>query len=85
MSRPASSSGVYGLTVAIVGTFDLIRNVGMISNSEATATAIVTHTVKRPACAPTGGASGPASIERRPRAEPALALGEPALGRGGST
>ena len=30
-----SSSGVYGLTDAIVGTFEPIRNVGMISKSDA--------------------------------------------------
>jgi hypothetical protein len=36
---------VYGFTVAIVGTFDLMRNVGMISNSEATITASATSTV----------------------------------------
>src|SRR5690349_9030260 len=45
MSRPASSSGVYGFTVAIVGTFDRIKNVGMISNSDATATATTVITV----------------------------------------
>src|ERR1035437_10304528 len=45
-SRPASSSGVYGFTDAMVGMFDLIRNVGMISNSDATAIATSTHTLK---------------------------------------
>ena len=44
-SRPASSSGVYGFTDAMVGMFDLIRNVGMISNSDATAIATSTHTL----------------------------------------
>ena len=47
MSRPQSSSAVYGLTVAIVGTLDRITNVGMISKSEATSTATVVQTVKR--------------------------------------
>ena len=45
MSRPASSSGVYGFTDAIVGTFERMRNVGMISNSDATTTATVVSTV----------------------------------------
>src|SRR5450830_1694377 len=45
MSRPASSSGEYGLMLLIVGTFDLMRKVGMISKSEATitATAVITE------------------------------------------
>jgi len=37
---------VYGLTDAMVGTFDLMRKVGMISKSEATMTATATITVK---------------------------------------
>ena len=41
MSRPPSSSGVYGVTDAIVGTLERIRNVGMISKSDATATASI--------------------------------------------
>jgi hypothetical protein len=37
---------VYGLTEAMVGTLDRIKNVGMISNNDATTTATVTMTVK---------------------------------------
>ena len=49
---------MYGFTDAIVGTFDLIRNVGMISNSDATTTATTVNTVKsngarsQPRCQP---------------------------------
>src|SRR5688500_16917215 len=46
MSRPASSSGVYGLTDAIVGTLDRMRKVGMISNNDAITTAPTVATVK---------------------------------------
>jgi hypothetical protein len=47
MSRPVSSSGVYGFTEAMLGTFERIKNVGKISSNDATATAITTQTVKR--------------------------------------
>ena len=36
---------MYGVTDAIVGTFDLMRKVGMISKSDAETTPITTHTV----------------------------------------
>ncbi len=45
MSRPASSSGVYGFTDAIVGMLSFIRNIGTISNADATITAMAVHTV----------------------------------------
>src|SRR5687767_5640311 len=45
MSRPASSSGVSGFTDAIVGTLERMRNVGRISNSDATTTATAVMTV----------------------------------------
>ena len=58
MSRPASSSGVYGFTDAIVGTLERMRNVGRISNSDATITATRRqHGEEQPTVAPTRGAS----------------------------
>ena len=47
MSRPASSSGVYGCTLAIVGTLDRTISVGTISNTDARTTAATVHTVNR--------------------------------------
>ena len=69
MSRPASSSGVYGLTDAIVGTFERMRNVGMISNSDATTTATTVSTVnseRQPLPRPVPAACDEARPARRP-------------------